>query len=162
MKSTIFHTEVLLKRPSSYLILFVHNLNKLLALIDWSPFQSCFNFGVKIVKNPDFYDFCKLKKLFLKCNTFLAITINTFLHTWLMLLLHFAILHLYIKFTFAKKATLLLLHIFHLRNFVNRSLQFSFSLLAIWVLIVNHMTKMSLWSYKKRLMVLIQQKSLFT
>ena len=92
-----------------------------------------FNFGVKIVKNPDFYDFCKLKKLFLKCNTFLAITINTFLHTWLMLLLHFAILHLYIKFTFAKKATLLLLHIFHLRNFVNRSLQFSFSLLAIWV-----------------------------
>ena len=85
------------------------------------------------VKNPDFYDFCKLKKLFFKCNTFLAITINTFLHLADVLLLHFAILHLYIKFTFAKKATLLLLHIFHLRNFVNRSLQFSFSLLAIWV-----------------------------
>ena len=42
MKSIIFHTEVLLKRPSGYLILFVHNLNKPLALIDWNPFQSCF------------------------------------------------------------------------------------------------------------------------
>ena len=43
--------------------------------------------------------------------------LSTPFYTWLMLLLHFAILHLYIKFTFAKKqeeaTLLLLLHIFH-------------------------------------------------
>ena len=30
------------KHPSSYLILFVHNFNKPLALMDWNSFQSCF------------------------------------------------------------------------------------------------------------------------
>ena len=32
------------KRPSSYLLLFVHNLNMPLALIDWNSFQSCLSF----------------------------------------------------------------------------------------------------------------------
>ena len=39
------------KRPSSYLILFVHNLNKPLALIDWNSFQSCFVVLCKLIKN---------------------------------------------------------------------------------------------------------------